>query len=916
MNFDDYTEEEIRVLYKCLKAEWATSYPKIGNEKNKNLSEEYLQGTIIIKRQREGGKAKTLIYKPYDELVRIRDGNDQSEKEKALNYFSLKNGKLVIASWSSNEITYNIEGEMPNASEYQNSSDYSITLTEIDYKSIVGIHTLPFELCLSMLINEEDEKFVEKVAELGLNSQIEITIFDNLTTTTSVEKTHAEEHITYSKWIDYTVNEEDTETIPQYYVTGIINMLLANGAVETEQEAREMLKDDIVNVQNIPQLSNSIYDFSISRDEYTKYSRTNQEITSTEKEDTDYTITTTRVNSSSSYTVTLTAAKSWIAQVKNENYKYENLDNQTTNSAYTKYDYNEDGGIEQNSATDPDIINFINRNESHAVVDREWGSTGVTIEERYDEEIVIDGARKQEHKQGYRELLEGTTTTVRYEYQKEAGGTKKENIGKDFYEIYKKHKYAKGNLVNVDTWLYEMLAETESGNNYVAIMKYLLYKCKIGQFSDEEIGEIEDYIEGLLEPRSVSQTNTATSSNSLSQFIRYLHSWEAGVTEGLATYKNSSGVDCYKILPDGDGGYAVGYGVDIDTHGAKMRALGYSTNNGDLIPVEVVDQIEREELDSNKSIIESRVAGLDLTEYQIYALLSRAYNCGPAGAVDYTRGSPSLNFVDSYKRYWNQERDDRYKQTTTFDHSLYTQYMSKPINSSGVLEGRRKSEWSLFQTGYFGYDLKYEGHGIDEYCVVGGTGGAGGTPTSFTNNINLYNSDGTVNTQAIDQLENWLTVDLLNTKIHNGTYEQQNGPFATWWKSENNWFTSAGLEFQCTWYVYGRASQYLQSIGSKYSSWPGTKNNATKWYYSSTDGGQNYFQCGSEPRANSIAVWSNGGAGHVAYVEAVDSVNQIVYISHAGGGKSWYGINSYSFNEMKTLYGYNLLGYVYLDSPK
>ena len=30
-------------------------------------------------------------------------------------------------------------------------------------------------------------------------------------------------------------------------------------------------------------------------------------------------------------------------------------------------------------------------------------------------------------------------------------------------------------------------------------MKYLLYKCKIGNFSDEEIEEIEDYIEGLLE---------------------------------------------------------------------------------------------------------------------------------------------------------------------------------------------------------------------------------------------------------------------------------------------------------------------------------------------------------------------------------------------------------------------------------
>jgi hypothetical protein len=81
---------------------------------------------------------------------------------------------------------------------------------------------------------------------------------------------------------------------------------------------------------------------------------------------------------------------------------------------------------------------------------------------------------------------------------------------------------------------------------------------------------------------------------------------------------------------------------------------------------------------------------------------------GVSGAVNTKRGTPSLNFVDSYKKYWNDSQDDYFAKGMTnanFSHSLYTQYMSKPTTSKGKylagLEARRKSEWRLFQTGYY-----------------------------------------------------------------------------------------------------------------------------------------------------------------------------------------------------------------------
>ena len=50
--------------------------------------------------------------------------------------------------------------------------------------------------------------------------------------------------------------------------------------------------------------------------------------------------------------------------------------------------------------------------------------------------------------------------------------------------------------------------------------------------------------------------------------------------------------------------------------------------------------------------------------------------------------------------------------------------------------------------------------------------------------------------------------------------------------------------------------------------------------------------------------------GHVAFVEAVDEVNRVFYISHAGSGKSWYGIKAVSFDYP------NIVGFVYLDLEK
>ena len=94
--------------------------------------------------------------------------------------------------------------------------------------------------------------------------------------------------------------------------------------------------------------------------------------------------------------------------------------------------------------------------------------------------------------------------------------------------------------------------------------------------------------------------------------------------------------------------------------------------------------------------------------------------------------------------------------------------------------------------------------------------------------------------------------------------------------------------WQCTWWAWGRAAQYLETAyqldflelcGGKDALGHG------KDYYRSL---QPYFLSDQTPAANSIISWTAGTYGHVAYVEAVDAGG--IWVSSADSGHTWRGI--------------------------
>lgn len=432
---------------------------------------------------------------------------------------------------------------------------------------------------------------------------------------------------------------------------------------------------------------------------------------------------------------------------------------------------------------------------------------------------------------------------------------------------------AGSNLVSGADILFYLLQKDQTLQNMETIMRYALYKYSGRNYG---VTELDGSIYNIEEFSSIG-------GGSASQLLReYIREWEFG--NNALTNKDGTK---YIIVDDGYGNLAVGYGIDIYNGGYAdlFLAAGYKIEAGAEVDVEFVDALEEQTINNMTESVKAITSGLDLTEYQLAALISRSYNCGVSGALNNSFGSPARDFVDSYIAYWNQEEDDQFEERDSnadFNHSLYTQYMSKMVYASGSysqgLARRRRSEWTLFQTGY--------------YDVIGKWHSAGGGVTTDEE------------AQALqEQIEN----EWINTKYHHGNSAYQSGPFAKWWTSPINILQP----FQCTWWANGRASKYLEEYGTgEYTQYPTQYGDGKDYYFVNLANG--WFESGSTPRANSIVSWTHGEYGHVAYVEGVGSDG--IYISHAGGGESWFGVQKIPLDGSIWDYG-TPDGYIYLDSP-
>lgn len=182
---------------------------------------------------------------------------------------------------------------------------------------------------------------------------------------------------------------------------------------------------------------------------------------------------------------------------------------------------------------------------------------------------------------------------------------------------------------------------------------------------------------------------------------------------------------------------------------------------------------------------------------------------------------------------------------------------------------------------------------------------------------NLNNADGTVNKDALQQLHEELNA-LVGLEPGNGYSPSSFNPVG---KMPYLTKPMNALEpLQCTWWARARGLQYVMTF------YPGkityqqfnnsNRGNGGDVYANAKAAG--IFGTGTMPKPNSLVSFSSSsGYGHVAYVEAVDYVNKVYYISEAGSGNYWGSLRleACRFGDPgeTALGSYRLKGFVYLD---
>lgn len=174
-------EKASEYLYNFFTASMASELPYIEG------SDKEAQGVIKIKRRNESGDTKDLQYIGYEKFTEMLQSEDRSVKEDSKNYFSIDDSWNLCVSKSYRETENDVE------------QTYTVTEVKIPYRSMVSQYAVPFEFLITLQSVTYNAEYVQAVANMiSQNSEIELTIFDSVTTTTNTE---IYRHSIMRKWI-------------------------------------------------------------------------------------------------------------------------------------------------------------------------------------------------------------------------------------------------------------------------------------------------------------------------------------------------------------------------------------------------------------------------------------------------------------------------------------------------------------------------------------------------------------------------------------------------------------------------------------------------------------------------------------------------------------------------------------------
>lgn len=355
--------------------------------------------------QHNGTKVDPLIFKYSngmgDGSVMPNSGSGSSAK-----YYA------VVASW--NENTDKIESDDPDQETYTKVS-YNMSTTNINYQDLVSGYTMPFDYLWSMLVITEDKNFVFDLADLVYDSEIEITVHDNLTTNTNVNV------YTYTK-------KKKTETEAMVTASGI------------KGETKNTISD-----------------------------RGNW----TDEDEKDYTTTFTTITKTNTLDISVTLADVWMAKFV-QDYEYQIPDDVVTNSGGAMDDipYPDEPSATGKNDTYGHAKALLDSTKKKL---KDKGYTSVTGKVDYVKEKIYYSTISRN--ESITNTVKSTKYVSSPMIAEEKTDPKSEEPNFVTIFLHADNSKAKNNILSVESWLFELLETNESTKDLLDLTKYLLYKA-------------------------------------------------------------------------------------------------------------------------------------------------------------------------------------------------------------------------------------------------------------------------------------------------------------------------------------------------------------------------------------------------------------------------------------------------------
>lgn len=675
-----------------------TSYPDLRNisEYGKEVPEGEVQGIIKLKRKTkdmdENDGGYYLQYIPLEQYEKLKEKKDNS----IFNYFTVsKSGEFVVAGYE--KVTAEPQkvdtGGDPRPDEVEDKSEksrYDITDSRINYAQQVERYAMPFDLLWTLLVYSGEEDFVNDLAKLVINSEIIITVCDNIT------YTDTEDVYTYVKNVktkENTTFEDITQNPPK---TSSENQVKKYSAYIPEKHYNYKITNVTHYESNNPSIEITYADTWAMKYEakVIKDSNSNTDTTESKEDDDEKYQENGKENVDGSKISNLNSWKKDYKRILDEAYSQDIND---TNEAIEKQkeeiekakklkEEREKQKEEEAKAKAKQTQNQqTNQTQNQQTNQAQKANQNNTKNEISDDQLqaIIDQKPIEEfktHYQYYYTILEYeekltnknrtvTTKTTEYTYETEPGKT----TGKDdpdsdeesFVKLLKKHKGAEKSLKELVLWFFESVEDQESICDMEDLLKYLFQKemgidlgvedfdfdaygrGNYSVFGDVDIltqficrQENNNLWEFLYENGSYNALYVSTHVSKDKQYF-YMRpdDYKGGDIEHLMSNRNYG----FGICIGGSGSY--NHEVYFNNYGYDLRKLDEYVNQlfankislkkfDELTKVRTSDvvQIKNEIIQERTDFVESYLAQYlpeyNLTQYQKHVLIDIAYQYG------------------------------------------------------------------------------------------------------------------------------------------------------------------------------------------------------------------------------------------------------------------------------------------------